>query len=196
MIVNERSRRLVLESGFSGQGLQSMIRTNDWRLIARVAPRSAAATVTIWKIDTEHEFHYFECCDYPIEYCRVVGARPNEVLSQISVDLSFLDVDDLASAFDSASTSDEQAIATLALGLCAGPIPDPVINARIQSAFHSRDGAVRLAAARAACAAGWTALRPAIESVAKSDPDAQVRQAASITIRSNDDSGSSDAEFP
>jgi hypothetical protein len=135
-------------------------------------------TERVWRIDDAHRFHVFECSLYPVEYCLVSGQHPDQVLSQISVHLQFLDVDDLCNAFDRATAAEDKAIVTYALGLSSDDAVDPAIYERLVSALSDPISAVRVAAIHAAFVTGWRVFRDQLKRLSELDPDTQVAQLA------------------
>jgi hypothetical protein len=178
----DQSRRLVLVSGFANGGLQAAVADAGWEYLYTYPPGRAEALEYVWRIDPEHTFHYFECTNYPLEYCMVVGSRPEEVLAQVSSRLDFLDADELASAFDRAATVDERALMTFALGIAADDAPQSTIAERIRSSFRADQPPVRLAAIDAAFVTGWETFLDELKRLSASDPDPLVNETAANAV--------------
>jgi len=178
----DQSRRLVLASGFANEGMGELLQRTGWEFLYTYPPGATDTTEYVWRIDPEHTFHFFECTNYPVEYCIVAGPNANEMLSKVSIYLEFLDVDDLAAAFDRSTTVEEKEVTTFALGLAAGDVPDELIFTRIVSALNDPDSRVRLAGIDAAFIAAWDTLRGEVERVSASDPDATVRTTATNAL--------------
>ena len=174
----DESRRLVLSSGFANAGFGDFIARSGWPYLYIFPPGAAAATEYVWRIDPAHTFHYFECTNYPVEYCLVVGPQANEVLMRVSAELNFLDADDLAGAFDRASTIEEKEVTAYALGLSAGDVPDVAVAERVRVALGDVLPRVRLAAIDAAFVTGWETFRSDLERLSVADLDPDVRQTA------------------
>lgn len=179
---NDQSRRLVLASGFANDGLWEFVARSGWEFLYIFPPGTAAATEYAWRIDPEHTFHYFECTNYPVEYCLVAGSNPDEMLTKISPQLDHLEVKDIAAAFDRATTPEEKAVTVYALGLAASDEFDEVIFARIVAALHDAHPQVRLAGIDAAFIAGWEALRAELLRVSLNDAEAEVRGTAANAL--------------
>lgn len=182
MTTEDQSRRLVLASGFARGELWEVAARSGWTLTYILPPGLAATTEFIWRIDPEHTFHYFECTDYPVEYCLVVGPQHDEMLMRVSAQLNFLDVDDVADAFDRAATEEEKALTTFALGLAAGDEPEKDIYERIHSAFDDPSSRVRLAAIDAAFVTGWEIFRSDLQRLSATDPDPVVSGTAANAL--------------
>ncbi len=183
MNITDQSRRLVLASGFADTGFEQFIAGYKWPFLYTLPPQQDIEVKEyVWSVDPEHTFHYFECMNYPVEYCLVVGPQANTVLMDISASLDFLDVDDLAYAFDVASTPDEKRLTVYTLGLSAGANPDSVIFDRIQQAMSDANVPVRLAAIDAAFVTGWKTFNSQLENLLKNDPEPLVRQTAAYVL--------------
>lgn len=177
-----QSRRVVLASGFANEGMDELLTHSQWEFLYSISPDPAATTEYVWRIDPKHSFHYFECTNYPVEYCMVVGPQHDEVLMQISTLLNFLDVDDLSRAFDIASTVEEKEVTTFALGLGGGDALEDSIYKRIQLALNDPSPRVRLAAIDAAFITGWEIFQTDIERLSKDDPDPIVSTTAANAL--------------
>lgn len=173
-----KSVRLVLASGFANGGLGEAVNSFGWEQLYSVPPGHAASTEHVWRIDPEHTFHYFECTNYPLQYCSVMGPQHDLMLMLISARLDFLDADDLLAAFDRAATVEEREVTTFALGVGGGGEPDEDTAVRLRAALGDAEARVRLAGVEAAFATGWEIFRGELERLSVSDPDAAVRQAA------------------
>jgi hypothetical protein len=183
-MAEQRSRRLVLSSGFANQRLDDVLRVTGWLYLGSFPPGQTEATEHVWLMEQDHTFHYFECVDYPVEYCQVFGPSANDFLRQISIRLDFLDVDDLSAAFDRSATPEEKRTTTFALGLASGAKFDPTIYERIHESFQDVNSSVRIAAIDAAFVTGWGAFRPSIEHLAVFDSDPVVSRTAAIALGS------------
>ncbi len=155
MNLPDQSRRLVLASGFANSGFPEFIASTGWEFLYTIPAGDTTTTEYAWRIDPHHTFHYFECVNYPVEYCLVAGPRYAEVLTQVSTRLDFMDVDDLISAFDRSVTADDLEVTTFTLGLTAGKTPEPPIFERIRAAMQNELPRIRLAAIDAAFITGW-----------------------------------------
>jgi hypothetical protein len=178
----EESRRLVLASGFANTGFPEFIASTGWEFLYTIPPGDSTTTESAWRIDPDHTFHYFECANYPVEYCLVAGPRYAEVLTQVSTRLDFMDVDDLISAFDRSLTADDLEVTTFTLGLTAGRIPEAPIYERIRGAMHHELPRIRLAAIDAAFVTGWDLFREDLKKLSTEDSDFVVRQTATNAI--------------
>ena len=185
-----QSRRLVLTSGFANEGMGELLQRTGWEFLYTHPPGITDTTEYVWRLDPAHTFHFFECTKYPVEYCMVVGPQANDMLAKTSINLDFLDVDDLAAAFDRSTTVEEKEVTTFALGLAAGDVPDEAIFTRIVAALNDADPRVRLAGIDAAYIAAWDTLRGELERLSVSDPDETVRATAgnALAIFTSEDS--------
>jgi hypothetical protein len=192
----DQSRRLLLVSGFANAGLPQVIAGLQWPGLYSIPPNPADALEQAWRIDEQHLFHLFECTNYPLEYCLVSGPRANAVLMQISTSLDFMDVDDVAAAFDRSASAEELRITTFALGLSAGEQADEAILSRLQSAFLHSQPSIRLAAIDAAFVTGWEVFAADLNRLALTDSDSDVRGTAANALQDFGKSGTDQAIPP
>jgi hypothetical protein len=178
----DQSRRLVLAAGFNSTGLPELLHRFQWPFEYFVPQGATVTTERVWRISDVNRFHVFECTNYPVEYCIVSGKDPNQVLSQVSVYLDFLDVDDLCRAFDGATTPDDTAIVTFALGLSSDDTFDQTIYERLLSALSHPNPRVRLAAIDGAFVTGWPVFKDQFKRLSETDTDPQVSQMAATAF--------------
>ena len=189
----DQSRRLVLNPAFVSRRLKDVITHLGWPFLHSIPAGTVAANEYVWKMDEEHSFHYFECANYPVQYCIVVGTHPNDTLMHISVHLDFLDVDDLIGSFERATTVEEKELTTFALGLAAGENAEVDIYEHLRSSLNDPEPRVRLAGIDAAFIAGWEIFRQDFERLARTDPDPIVNKTAANALLESGFSGTAPA---
>jgi hypothetical protein len=182
MSPKDTSRRLVLAPGFAPQGLQELAARHQWEFLYTLPASTAATDEYVWRLDSQHSFHYFRCVNYPVDYCQVVGPRHGDWLFPLSTELDFLDVEDLLGAFDRATTAEERALTTFALALGAWETPERDIEERLRSRFSDADSQVRLAAIDAAFITAWPDFRADLERLAREDGDPEVKHVATKAL--------------
>lgn len=194
MFGDYRSMRWVLKSPRSEAELGHHAERKDWRLIGRTFPDAEMRVnyEVVWMTDDAVTFHYVEDEIAAHSFVFFKGREATLVDSyadEAGRELEVWQLEETVRAVDAASDPRQLGLALLRMGLAAPYMYNEAVSARLLKNAEDPEDNLRNIAVWAMSYSPYPQYRATLRRLAVDDPNGEIRDLASATLRAFDEGG-------